>query len=543
MHPGASPSTNLLQLRCGHWITVFEAGEFRQEAARAGRQCHRARLAVAAAIVFNAALLGACGGAVVKQEPLETSVPTPLKAGRPMELKVLVFNVEYGGGPATDEAIRRVTADVVGVLESYDRLPKIAAATGYPYFNTSLQILSRYPILEPSGGDGQYAFIEVQPGFAVVFCNIHLDYVRYGPDGLRAGLAVEDVIATENLVRTSAIAGQLHTLPPLADRGYPVILTGDFNEPSSLDYTEATADLQRRTRVAIDWPVSEALLAAGFRDSFRDVHPDPVKYPGITFPDLNDRIDFIYASGPTKTVGSALVGEKGDPGVSIGVSPWTSDHRAVVSTFQVTPLALPAMVAVDARLLTVGDKLAVSYEAPGSSGNAVAIVVPGSDPGSALLHQAAPGVRGTLTFDTSGLDSTSYDVVLTGPDGTEIARVSILLRARDARIRLATDRKEYAVGEPIKVIWADGPANRWDWVAIYRASAADRTADSYLIWAYAGIHSSGTVPPSVAGSLTLGPDAEGGPWPLPPGDYVVHYLLADQYESAGSAGFTVTNEL
>jgi hypothetical protein len=502
-----------------------------------------ARLAIAAAICFNSALLGACGGAVVVREPLATGVPTPLKAGRSMELKVLVFNVEYGGGPATDRVIRQVDADVVGVLESYDRLPEIAAATGYPYFNTSLQILSRYPILEPSGGDGQYAFIEVQPGFAVVFCNIHLDYVRYGPDGLRAGLAVADVIATENVVRTSAIAGQLHTLPPLADRGYAVILTGDFNEPSSLDYTEATAHVAQAPKAAVAWPVSEALLTAGFRDSFRDVHPDPVKYPGITFPDLNDRIDFIYASGPTRTVSSALVGEEGGPGVSIGVSPWTSDHRAVVSTFLVTPRALPALVAVDARLLTFGDMVTVTYEAPGSSGNAVAIVIPGGDPGSAVLRQDAPGARGRLMFDTSALDPTSYDTVLTGRDGTEIARVSILLRARDARIRLTTDRQDYAVGEPIKIMWADGPANRWDWVAIYRASAADRTADSYLIWAYTGIHSSGTVPPSVAGSLTLGPDAEGGPWPLPPGDYVVHYLLADQYESAGSAGFTVTNEL
>ena len=28
------------------------------------------------------------------------------------------------------------------------------------------------------------------------------------------------------------------------------------------------------------------------------------------------------------------------------------------------------------------------------------------------------------------------------------------------------------------------------------------------------------------------------PWPLPEGDYVVHYLLADEYESAGSAGLS-----
>ena len=41
-------------------------------------------------------------------------------------------------------------------------------------------------------------------------------------------------------------------------------------------------------------------------------------------------------------------------------------------------------------------------------------------------------------------------------------------------------------------------------------------------------------------AVALGPDTQGGPWPLPPGRYVVHYLLADQYRSAGSAPFTVS---
>ena len=502
--------------------------------------------AVAVAIVLTAALLGACDGGDQEQQGQQTggsTAPTGStapKAGRPMQLDVLVFNVEYGGGPATDEAIRRVDADVVGVLESYDRLPEMAAATGYPYYNTSLQILSKYPILEPSGGDGQYAFIEVQPGYAVVLCNIHLDYVWYGPTALRKGAPVDDVIATENAVRTSAIAGQLQTLPPLADRGYPVFLTGDFNEPSSLDYTEATADLRPRTPAVVAWPVSDGLLAAGFRDSFRDAHPDAAKDAGITYPGTKDRIDFVYASGPAETLGSALVGEKGGRGVSVGVTPWTSDHRAVVSTFDVTPLALPAMVAVDARLLTVGDHVSVTYEAPGSSEAAVAIVPPGGDPGSAALRKDAPGGRGTLTFDTSELDPTGYDVVLTRSDGTEVARVSIWVRAKDARVRLSTDRREYAVGEPIEVSWTDGPATRWDWIAVYRASAADAEVDPYLIWAYTGLHASGTVPPSVAGSVTLGPDTQGRPWPLPPGAYVVQYLLEDQYRSAGSTTFTVT---
>ena len=49
-------------------------------------------------------------------------------------------------------------ADIVGVLESYNRLPAIARATGYPYFNVGLQILSKKPVsvwLRVLGRQGQ----------------------------------------------------------------------------------------------------------------------------------------------------------------------------------------------------------------------------------------------------------------------------------------------------------------------------------------------------------------------------------------------------
>ncbi len=88
------------------------------------------------------------------------------------------------------------------MLESYQRLPEIARNTGYPYYNTSLQLLSKYPILEPSGADGLYALIEVQPGYVIPFFNDHLDYVKWGPRALAKGDSVASVIKTENEVRT-----------------------------------------------------------------------------------------------------------------------------------------------------------------------------------------------------------------------------------------------------------------------------------------------------------------------------------------------------
>ncbi len=201
---------------------------------------------------------------------------------------------------------------------------------------------------------------------------------------------------------------------------------------------------------------------------------------------------------------------------------------------------MPAMVAVNARLLTVGDTVDVTWNAPGTSGATVAIVPAGGEPASPLMRQDAPGASGTHTFDTSTLDAGGYEAVLAAGDGTEIARVPVWLRAERAKVQLSTDRTTYASGEPIVVSWTDGPANRWDWIGVYKAKKADPNVDDYLIWAYTGLHASGTVPPVVDGSLALDASVPGKPWPLPPGKYVVHYLLTDAYTSAGSVRLTVT---
>jgi hypothetical protein len=455
-----------------------------------------------------------------------------------MELQVFVYNVEYGGDPSTDAVIREIDADIVGVLESYNRLPEIAENTGYPHHNRSLQILSKYPIHEPSGAQGRYAFIEVRPGYVVAFFNIHLDYVKYGPRLLRRGLSVEEVIASENEVRTSSLGVPLQLMGDLIAQDYPVFFTGDHNQPSSLDYTEATVGSRPGIDEPVPWPVSEALLEAGFRDTYREVHPDPVKVPGITHTGAGDRIDYIYAAGPSETLDSKLVGEKGGADVNIGFERWTSDHRAVVSTFDVTPVTMPTMVSVNARMLTQGEPLTVAYNWPEADGSVE--IVPAADDGAPPeVGESVTENAGDIEVDTSDLAPGGYDAMLLRSDGTEVARVGFLVRDPEAQLQVTTDKSTYAVGEPIVVNWTNGPANRWDWIGIYRAAKSDPKVHYYLLWNYTGLHDSGTVPPSVSGSVTMDGTAQGNPWPLPPGEYVVHYLLTDRYRAAGSAAFEV----
>ena len=113
------------------------------------------------------------------------------------------------------------------------------------------------------------------------------------------------------------------------------------------------------------------------------------------------------------------------------------------------------------------------------------------------------------------------------------------MRPEATRIHLTTDASTYPVGKPITARWTRGPANRWDWVAVYRADADNPRKDDYLVWAYTGGHDAGALPPATHGTLVFGRDQQGKPWPLPPGSYTLHYLLTDQYNSIGSTGFTV----
>jgi len=462
-----------------------------------------------------------------------------VETGEPRKLAVLVYNVEYSGDETTDAVIRDVDADVVGVLESYQRLPEMAKRTGYPYYNSSLQILSKYPILEPSGAEGLYALIEVEPGYVVPFFNEHLDYVAWGPGRLERGRSIEEVLATEEEVRVASLERPMESMKRLIDDGYPVLLTGDFNEPSSLDYGEETVGTRKGIDEPIPWPVSEELLALGFSDSYREAHEDPVADPGVTHARTDSRIDYVYAAGPARTLGSKLVGERGGEGVDVAEMPWTSDHRAVLSTFEVTPVAMPALVAVDERLASVGDDVGIAWNVPDAGGNELSVVAEGDAAGDALETIPAPDPRGSTSLDTKGWQPGSYEAILGAGEGDEVARVSFYLRDPEAAIDLTTARKAYDRGEPIEVSWTGGPANRWDWLGVFPADDADPEKGGFTIWDYAEGHSSGTVPPRTVGEAELGPGSQGSPWPLPPGDYVVHYLIADQYESAGSAEFSV----
>lgn len=141
------------------------------------------------------------------------------------------------------------------------------------------------------------------------------------------------------------------------------MLTGDFNEPSHLDWTaRAATDGRDRwvkntsdvpLRFPIRWRGSRLLADAGLRDAYRTAFPDEVRHPGNTwtppYPEntpgrrpygdqVLDRIDMIYFAGPKLRVRSAaMIGESREAAEIAFDGRWPSDHRAVLTVFDIVP--------------------------------------------------------------------------------------------------------------------------------------------------------------------------------------------------------------
>ncbi|MGH3033282.1 MAG: endonuclease/exonuclease/phosphatase family protein [Gaiellaceae bacterium] len=487
-----------------------------------------------------------------------------------LTLQVMSFNIFYGGDelnlatrqfchrpegcPETLEqvvaVIRASGADVVALQEAVMNTRTVAEKLGW-HFDERNHVISRYPLVDPPGANGQYVFVEPLPGRVVAVSNVHLPAEPYGPYEVRDGATREQVLELEEELRVPAISQQVRELPKLAARGIPVFLTGDFNTPSHLDWTAAVADVREDVPFAVEWPVSKALAAAGFVDSFRRVHPDPVARPGFTWTpgspegervEIHDRIDWVLSAGPARALASRVVGEPGNANADVQIGPWPSDHRGVVSTFDVAPAAMPLLVAVASRSLEQGDPLRVRFHAAGRTGERVALVPAGGAPGAAVSSQSTGGaVDGTLSFATSMLAPGSYEAVLLDARGRAVARSPFWLYERGAVATVSTSKPFYAVGEPIGVSWTKAPGMKWDWLGVFTAgdnagnphastcSAGTCGNGHYLLYEYTGA--------SIEGSTTFSATSQIGyaTWPLKPGTYEIRLLLDDGYRSAASS--------
>lgn len=268
-------------------------------------------------------------------------------------------------------------------------LPKLMDALkkeGLNYYTTRIDgraIISKYPIVEQQRiNKWQFKAILDVDGKRLAVYPAHSEYryyTSYYPRGYNDGRENWDKLAypitdVDTILKVAKLSDRVESAQDFINdakteisKGAFVIYAGDFNEPSHLDWQAETANLFDHNGCIVNWGVSSLLYENGFKDAYRQTHPDVVNYPGFTFPasnkdvepsaitwasdaDERERIDFVYYY-PTEKLSvkkAELFGTegyivKGKRSASLSkdriIPPfnntWPSDHQGVLITFQV----------------------------------------------------------------------------------------------------------------------------------------------------------------------------------------------------------------
>ncbi|RYD18929.1 MAG: hypothetical protein EOP88_20835 [Verrucomicrobiaceae bacterium] len=284
------------------------------------------------------------------------------------DFTLMSFNVWKQGSQVEDgfnkevSAIRLAKPDVICLQESApDHARKLAEALGWTRAEKgsgSEQIISRHKIIgtfTTTRCVAAWIRISEEPLQEVLVVNCHLDHRFYGPYAARVKGATSASVLEEEAKsdREEQITNALGMIKPIIEKSAdaPVFLAGDFNCPSHLDWTDANPAKHGGVG-AVAWPVSKAIEVAGFTDTLRSLHPDPVKEPAESWssihkdPEPQDRIDFIHHAGKNvkpltcrlyATEIQRTVGAWSEERLSeVAANTWPSDHFAVLATFSIT---------------------------------------------------------------------------------------------------------------------------------------------------------------------------------------------------------------
>lgn len=273
------------------------------------------------------------------------------------EINMMSFNIRMGGGASVSRTAQVMVssgADIIGVQESLagetNTATRIADSLGwYAYARGGSEtILSRYAIADTSSV-GYGVKIRLDGRHYVWVFNAHLFHYPYQPyqlNGVEYGGApmlhtAEEAVASAWEARKAQVTEVIADIRSVRNEGWPVFLTGDFNEPSFLDWTDRAAEAGL-CKLPVRWPATKAFAGqAGLKDAYRTLYPDETAHPGHTWTsrpsghEVPDRIDFILFKGGVKPVKSKIIGEKGSLG-DIQFADYPSDHRAVMITFRLT---------------------------------------------------------------------------------------------------------------------------------------------------------------------------------------------------------------
>ena len=263
-------------------------------------------------------------------------------------ITVMSWNIWHGGkedgdndGPnRTIDVIRSSGADIVAMQETYGSGERISKALGYHFHprGTNVSIHSRYPIVEDISVFEEFkvvgGLLSLPGNQRIAFYSV---WLPYGKDIWEEGTRdASNPVGMRNACNASAI--DLTKIRKLIEerlgeekyRDVPIIIAGDFNSMSHLDYRDCYTD---QYEFSMDWDTSRVLMDAGFRDSYRELQPEVNRKKDRTWTprfsnQQQDRIDYIYYRGDSLAAVESKI-------IDSHPVKFPSDHAAVVTKFSI----------------------------------------------------------------------------------------------------------------------------------------------------------------------------------------------------------------
>lgn len=288
---------------------------------------------------------------------------SPGKA-QPQRFKVMAWNILHGANDIENgrenaiKIIKEIDPDIILMVETYGSGKIIADALGYHFHliapegtplddeRINLSIFSRYPFAERI--DTDYPFYlggrEVVIGQQKIrFFSNWFYYLPWEDEPEKMGKTTAELLAWE---KTGKRYEMIQKVLPYLERyatetdSIPMVFGGDMNTPSHLDWGEQTSE--KHDGLVVPWYSTKVLENLGLVDTYREIYPDPIAHPGITWDTKgkNDahRIDYIFYKG-NQLVPVESESYKAFFNETLVINkkeiPYPSDHGIVVTVFEI----------------------------------------------------------------------------------------------------------------------------------------------------------------------------------------------------------------
>ena len=287
------------------------------------------------------------------------------KAQKPTgTFKVMAWNILHGANDSKDgkahaiQIIREINPDVILMVETYGSGKIIADSLGYNFHliapegtalddkNVNLSIISRYPFGEridtnfPFFLGGREIIIQNQ---RIRFFSNWFHYLPWENEPEKLGKNAEELLVWE---RSGAKYEMIQKVLPYIKKyaaetdSVPMILGGDLNTPSHLDWTAKTRKIHNN--LVVPWYSTKVLADIGLIDTYRTLNPNSNTHPGITWHTKGEnddhRIDYIFYKSPKlKAIKSESYKVFFDETIKLNGKEilYPSDHGFVVTTFKI----------------------------------------------------------------------------------------------------------------------------------------------------------------------------------------------------------------